>query len=295
MNTHTILNKANQTKIIGMVKKAIEIIRAQSAEITQFDKPAYPGKNDPDFCTNADLAAQKFYLEEIQKNFPGYGVIGEEEGLRIPCTLPDIDLTFIVDPLDGTKAYKRGQAHGIGTMIALVETDRATNNKVVIAAYVGNVNTGEVIGYNDLFGEIVHERFGYTFTLPKLQTEPLNNSYIMIDKMPWTYPPQMMHLLKDTFKGFHLMNGSIGTYFGRLWTGEVAAVVAEPARAPWDWAPLVGINYALGLVHLKWNDDAGKLERYEPEIFTDLRMLPHKFEIVTYEQYADEIIATFNN
>jgi hypothetical protein len=53
------------------------------------------------------------------------------------------------------------------------------------------------------------------------------------------------------------------------------------------------MNKALGLVHLKLNEETRKLERYEPEVFTELRDIPHQFEIVTHEVYVDEIIKNF--
>lgn len=279
--------------IIEMVRLAIEVIRKESREIVAYDKPGYAGKT-MDTYTNADLAAQRHYINWIEENFPGYGMIGEENGLRVPCEIPGKNLFFIIDPLDGTKAYKRGQSHGIGTMLAMVDGNK------VIAAYVGNVNTGEIMGFGPDNEMVTRIRFGNTFDLKKLKVEPIDKCYIGLDKAPWVYPagiekvfypPQMGGL----FQNIQIMNGSIATNMARLWNGEIGAIMLEPAVAPWDWAPVIGMSKVLGLAHLRWNDEQVKFEEYEPEVFTEVRKsLPHKTEIVTRKEYTEAILNQFN-
>jgi fructose-1,6-bisphosphatase/inositol monophosphatase family enzyme len=280
MNTNELIRK--------LVFKAIEIIRNESNEIVATSKPAYPGKQD-DYFTNADIKAQEMYVKEITEHFPGYGIIGEEAGLNIPCLISNRNIYFVIDPLDGTKAYKRGQSHGIGTMIALVEEGE------VVASYVGNVNTGEIIGFSGEKHEVERSRFDYTSTLPCPPKDTPEKSYLLLDKTAWEYPKTMQLITKPKglgglFKSTRTLGGSIGTTVACLWTGDCEAVICEPAITPWDHVPVLGISKAMGLIYLKWNKTIGNFEEYEPEVFTKIRTLPHHIDLITSKEYAKKII-----
>src|SRR5690348_9870335 len=118
------------------VRRAIVAIRAQRFTFeTRIKESDTPHK---DFVTTADSSAQRVFVTLLRNWFPDFGIVAEEEGLRVPCTHPKHDLWFTVDPLDGTRAFMRRQSHGIGTMVALVCDGQ------VIAACVGDVMTSEV-------------------------------------------------------------------------------------------------------------------------------------------------------
>ncbi len=276
-----------------MVEQAIGIIRKESNCITATSKPTYDGKTDPDYFTNADIKAQEHYREMIDRLFTGCGMIGEEDGLRIPCTIAGEDLCFVIDPLDGTKAFKREQQYGIGTMIALLRGNK------IIAAFVGNINTGEIIGFGPDGPEVERIRFGCTRTLNALEAEKPEETYLQIGKAPDQYPEAMKAVLKrpedgGIFKQINIMNGSIGTMTARLWCGEVGAMINEPAYTPWDFAPVHGINKALGLIYLRPNAQ-NKLEPYEPEMFHEVRKPTHAFEIITRPEYVEAIMKAYNH
>jgi histidinol-phosphatase len=61
-------------------------------------------KGDGSPVTEADRAAERFIREEIERNFPGSSVVGEEEGI----SKGNPDLVWYVDPIDGTKGFSRG-------------------------------------------------------------------------------------------------------------------------------------------------------------------------------------------
>lgn len=280
--------------LVCMATDAVNIIRRESHEIIAHDKPAYPGK-ESDYYTNGDIEAQRMYVERIEQFFPGYGVIGEEEGLNIPCTLTDKNAFFIIDPLDGTKAYKGGQSHGVGTMIALVEDNE------VVAACVGNANTGELTFFTRFFPRhVIRQRFHKDIEIFGGPKRELRDAYILLDKAPWDLPEKMQKIVRKPkdgglFKDIRMMGGSIGTTMACLWHGEVEAVVCEPALAPWDHAAIQGINESLGLVYIRLNPESNQLERYVPTVFTAVRAKPHGMEIVTRREYADIIINQYNN
>ena len=72
------------------------------------------GKKDYDPVTEADRRAESFIRTEILRVYPTHGIFGEEHG-RTPGTSP---LTWVIDPIDGTRSFILGQLHW-GTLIAL--------------------------------------------------------------------------------------------------------------------------------------------------------------------------------
>jgi myo-inositol-1(or 4)-monophosphatase len=73
-------------------------------------------KPDNSPVTIADRAAEERLRKLMEKHTPGYGIIGEEFG----TTAGAADREWVVDPIDGTKAF----IHGVplfGTLLALLE------------------------------------------------------------------------------------------------------------------------------------------------------------------------------
>jgi histidinol-phosphatase len=75
-------------------------------------------KSDGTPVTEADRAAEKLAREWIASNFPDDGIVGEEFGI----TRPEAKRRWILDPIDGTKAFIRGVPLW-GTMVAIAEGD----------------------------------------------------------------------------------------------------------------------------------------------------------------------------
>jgi len=66
-----------------------------------------------DLVTEADEAAELRITEGLRRAFPGCVVIGEEAASANPALLrdlPDADLAFVVDPVDGTANFAAGLA-----------------------------------------------------------------------------------------------------------------------------------------------------------------------------------------
>ena len=75
------------------------------------------GAFDP--VTEADRAAEVAMRRLIAQNFPAHGVIGEEYGMD----RPDADYVWVLDPIDGTKAFISGLPTW-GTLIGLMHRGR---------------------------------------------------------------------------------------------------------------------------------------------------------------------------
>jgi histidinol-phosphatase len=86
---------------------AVDVTRA-AGEVTLrwFRSPdlAVDSKADGTPVTAADRAAERLVRERIGDRFPDDGVVGEEE----PETVGRTSRRWIVDPIDGTKAFTRG-------------------------------------------------------------------------------------------------------------------------------------------------------------------------------------------
>jgi myo-inositol-1(or 4)-monophosphatase len=67
-------------------------------------------KEDRTWVTDADLAVQETILKKIDRNYPDHAVLGEESAnASFPGqTTGESDYTWVVDPIDGTDAFRAG-------------------------------------------------------------------------------------------------------------------------------------------------------------------------------------------
>jgi fructose-1,6-bisphosphatase/inositol monophosphatase family enzyme len=250
-----------------MVRQAIVEIRKPASRA---EHATYLGRDgSPDFVMRADLAAQEIYHRLITEDFPGYGIRAEEQDLDVPCTLDGMDAYFTVDPLDGTRAFRRGQSYGVGTQIALVI------NGEVACAYVGDVTTFDIFGYPPDSVAVHHiDESGTAVDLAAVvdRTRPLADQVALLREMPEDHHPLLARLAQPVrrggvFKEYQTTSGSIGLSMSRLWKGEVGMhAMAAGYETPWDRAPLVGICQRLGMVWLRPTDDGDGLVAVPPTL-----------------------------
>ena len=236
--------------------QAMVAIRRQRMTFTEYKKAGYDGK--PDVYTSADEEAQEIYVRLLRMYFPDYGIIGEENKLRVPCNHPTSNLWFTVDPLDGTKAFMRRMSRGIGTMISLSLDDE------VIAACIGDVMTGEFFWYEP--GSIVFRTCDERHERLAIDTEKsLKDQNIFLDESPWTYPSYIEACAYPPdrgglFKKMWIDGGGIGISMTRLWKGEVGGMVLSSGHdTPWDLNPVLGISRQLGFAFLYYNEETNDI------------------------------------
>ncbi len=75
-------------------------------------------KQDGSPVTIADRSSERLAREWIEKRFPADGILGEEFGV----VRPDAARRWIIDPIDGTKAFVRGIPFW-GTLVAVMDGD----------------------------------------------------------------------------------------------------------------------------------------------------------------------------
>jgi histidinol phosphatase-like enzyme (inositol monophosphatase family) len=81
--------------------------------------PAVDEKADRSPVTVADRTAEQAMRNVLAERFPDHGVLGEEFGLD----RPEADLRWVLDPIDGTRAFITGRPT-FGTLIALFREGR---------------------------------------------------------------------------------------------------------------------------------------------------------------------------
>jgi fructose-1,6-bisphosphatase/inositol monophosphatase family enzyme len=238
-----------------MVRRAIKAIRNQRF-VFDARKKDHMDESLDDLVTTADHDAQEIYLRAIGKCFPDFGVIAEEDELRVPCRIPNRQLHFMVDPLDGTKAFARRQSAGVGTMISLVD------GQEVIAAYVGDVMTQEIYGYRPESDRVYRLSEYDIWELLVSEPKPLEQSYVLLRQQPKELSKGVAAVV-ERFRGVDVEGGSIGISYARLWKQECDALLIGPHyTTPWDSAPIIGISKKLGYRSLKLDHD-GRLEEID--------------------------------
>lgn len=104
--------------VVPLVRRAgDEILRIEREGITR------ERKADHTIVTNADRAADRILRDGLRAAFPSVPVLTEESGLAgCPAggRVAGAGIFFVVDPLDGTRAFARGEA-GFAVMVGLVE------------------------------------------------------------------------------------------------------------------------------------------------------------------------------
>lgn len=100
---------SNQTAIITVIeracRKAAPKLRRDFGEVAQLQVSR---KGPADFVSNADKAAERTLVEELQRARPGWGFVLEEGG---EIAGEDGMPRFIIDPLDGTSNFLHGIPH----------------------------------------------------------------------------------------------------------------------------------------------------------------------------------------
>jgi fructose-1,6-bisphosphatase/inositol monophosphatase family enzyme len=115
--------------------------------------------------TKADIASDKFLIEEIKQNFPRHSILTEETGL-----ITGNEYKWIIDPLDGTNNYARGSRE-FSVSIGLKYRDRRIVG-VVFAPALDDL-------YYTSFGEGAYYIHDSLIKQVKLPEKPLSPKFTM--------------------------------------------------------------------------------------------------------------------
>lgn len=270
-----------------LVRRALTIIRNERFAFEATAKNGYGEEEMNDLFTTADTKAQAIYEKSLRECFPDFGIIGEES-LNKKCEIAERDIYFTVDPLDGTRAFVRKQSHGISTMISLVVDGE------VLSAWIGDVNTLEVYGYRPNT-DSVHRisAFDMSQNLNNINRNlKISDSFLLRRSFPKN-ASSLEDKTNKLFKDIHIDGGSIGTWFSRLWKGEMNALLLDPSfETPWDSTPIYGISKKLGFVFLKPDESGENWMEYDPGLTKEIykREFP---TLVIHKDVLSEFLSLF--
>lgn len=251
-----------------MVRRAMAFINKTRRDFEVKEKdPYFRDLKDDDFFTTCDTGAQEIYLKMIQENFPGFGIIGEEDSLKIEPLKRFKELYWVLDPVDGTKALIRRQSDGIGTMIALVDYV----HEEVLCAAIGDIMTGEVYYFRPESHNVWRVTDLNVAERLKIDTEiSLSEQYVSLREYPSRHCDIIRRLVdsdKQLFKNGVVEGGSIGIHMAKLWKGQYGAVILPPgAETPWDSIPIAGISKALGFAEVEIFPDGKINHPFKPSL-----------------------------
>ena len=109
-----------QTEMDRLVAAAMAAADVAGAVIRPFFRAGLDSdlKNDRSPVTIADRTAEQAMRAVLAERFPSHGILGEEFGLD----RPDAPLRWVLDPIDGTRAFITGRPV-FGTLIGLLDGD----------------------------------------------------------------------------------------------------------------------------------------------------------------------------
>lgn len=204
-----------------LVEFAVEVAReAGEATLRWFRATdlSVDSKADGTPVTAADRAAERLVRERIGARFPDDGVLGEEEPEHIGTS----GRRWIVDPIDGTKAFTRGVPL-YSTLLALDDEHGPAVGVIVLPA------TGEVVHAGRGRGCWAGGAPAHVST-----TTSLDGSYLMSSS--YTHWDEAA-LLAVKRAGCHLRTWGDGYGYAMVATGRADAMV-DPAVELYDVAPM---------------------------------------------------------
>ena len=191
------------------------------------------GKGRFDPVTQADREVEAYLRAELIRSCPGFGVVGEEEGI----TSGTSDVNWVVDPIDGTKAFISGFPTW-GILVGLQQGDQ------VLAGLMHQPVTDELF-YGSSAGAFLEQQ-GQTLAMGTRQEVRLEEALLYCTH-------ESMFATQDNLSAFRRVADKVRLQrFGgdcysycMLALGQVDLVV-EDTLQPYDIVPLIPIIEAAG-------------------------------------------------
>ncbi len=196
-------------------------------------------KADESPVTVADRLAEEILRETLGRHFPDHGMLGEE----YPATREDARHVWVIDPIDGTRAFLTGRP-SFCTLLGLLQ------DGVPVLGLIDQPITGE----RWIGGQGIQASFkgGLGGKLGPRQVTQLAEAELS-STAPEAFEAQaaarfarLKHQCRRVYWG-----GDAYAY-GLLALGQID-VVAEAGLKPWDWAALVPVVEAAGGVITDWS------------------------------------------
>ena len=192
---------------------------------------AVDSKSDRSPVTIADRSAEQAMRAVLAERFPDHGILGEEFGLD----RPEASLRWVLDPIDGTRAFVSGRPT-FGTLIALLDGD--TPILGIIDQPVSRERWIGAAGRPTVFRGPYGGRPVCRACASPSQAELSCTSPEMLG----TDQPRFDRLVKAVRRNYW---GGDCYAHGLLALGQID-VIAETTMKLWDWAALVPVVEGAG-------------------------------------------------
>ena len=106
-------DRGSEAETAAIGARLAEIVEAASGLILPLwrTEVTVETKSDESPVTEADRRGEALIVEALGRAFPGVPVVAEETVSATGAPTEIADRFFLVDPLDGTKAFVRGETH----------------------------------------------------------------------------------------------------------------------------------------------------------------------------------------
>ena len=201
---------------------------------------AGPGSFDP--VTEGDRAAERAMREAISARYPDHGIIGEEYGE----TRPDAEYVWVLDPIDGTRAFISGLP--VWTNLIGLRHQGVPLIGIVGQPYIGEIFIGGPVGARLITRD--GERPLKTRRCDELAKAVAATTdadiFLGKDREGWERLKTSVRLARygcDAYAYAMVADGRID-------------LVAESELKVWDWTALMPLVTAAGGNFVGWNGQA---------------------------------------
>lgn len=229
----------NSTEITSFLNELCDI--AQNETLSRFREPIdITNKLDKGFdpVTEADKAAELVIRDRILERYADHGVLGEEFG----AINPEAEYQWIIDPIDGTKAFISGLPTW-GTLIGLYKAGKP------YAGIMHQPFTGERYICDGETSVLVHQ--GMTTELKTSGTQELSDSILMTTS-PAIFNRSELERYEQVEQSCKLPRYGTDCYAYCLLASGHIELVIEASLNAYDIAALIPIVKRAGGVFTNW-------------------------------------------
>jgi myo-inositol-1(or 4)-monophosphatase len=196
-------------------------------------------KADRSPVTIADRTAEQAMRAVLRERFPEYGILGEEFGIE----RGDASLRWVLDPIDGTRAFITGRPL-FGTLIGLLDGDRP------ILGVIDQPITGE--RWIGRAGHTTEFRGGYGGQVAGRQCRAIGDAELSCTSPEMFTPEQSARFARLAKQAGRVTFGGDCYAYGLLALGHLD-IIAEADLKIWDWAALLPVVTGAGGKMTAWD------------------------------------------
>ncbi|MEZ5942665.1 MAG: histidinol-phosphatase [Planctomycetaceae bacterium] len=201
-------------------------------------------KADSSPVTLADKGAEQLLRAEIEKYFPGDGILGEEFGQIAGSN----GFQWIIDPIDGTKSFVHGTPL-FGTLVGLVHEGQT------VAGVCRFPALNEVVYAQNGGGAFWQKADGSTVKATVSTVSELSESLFCYTSVGGWITVDGLDKFETLCRSTRIARGWGDCYGHMLVATGRAEVMIDPLLNPWDAAALVPIVTEAGGVFVDWKGD----------------------------------------